>query len=62
MPGAYSQESLESHFKQMNERLRSIEQQITQLSGAAGIPYEAPLAEVPPEWSSSRRPGTPWKR
>jgi ribosomal protein L7/L12 len=49
MPGAYNQESLERHFKQINERLRSIEQQLTRLSGEAGIPYEAPMAEVPQE-------------
>ena len=49
MPGAYSQESLERHFKQINERLRAIEDQIAKLSGEAGIGYEAPLAEVPQE-------------
>jgi ribosomal protein L7/L12 len=49
MPGAYSQESLERHFKQINERLRAIEAQLVKLSGEAGVPYEAPMAEVPQE-------------
>jgi ribosomal protein L7/L12 len=47
MPGAYSQESLESHFNQINERLRAIEAQIGVLSEKAGVPYETPGADVP---------------
>jgi len=38
MAGAYSQESLERHFKQINERLRMIEQQLAALSVRAGVP------------------------
>ena len=49
MPGAYSQESLERHFKQINERLGAIEAQLSKLSGEVDIPYEAPMAEVPQE-------------
>jgi hypothetical protein len=49
MPGAYSQESLERHFKQINERLRQIEQQLGVLSEKAGVDYAAPMAEVPQE-------------
>jgi ribosomal protein L7/L12 len=49
MAGAHSQESLERHFKQINERLRAIEAQLGALSEQAGIDYEAPMAEVPQE-------------
>jgi ribosomal protein L7/L12 len=49
MAGAYNQESLERHFKQINERLRAIEAQVAALSENAGIAYEAPMAEVPQE-------------
>jgi ribosomal protein L7/L12 len=46
MPGAYSQESLEAHFKQTNERLRLIEQQLAVLSEKAGVEYTMPNADV----------------
>jgi hypothetical protein len=49
MPGAYSQESLERHLKQINERLRAAEDQLAKLSGEAGIAYDSPMAEVPQE-------------
>ena len=49
MPGAYSQESLERHFQQSNKRLADLEAQVKKLSDAAGVPYDEPLAEVPPD-------------
>lgn len=49
MAGAYNQESLERHFKQINERLGAIEAQLSKLSGEVGVPYDRPLAEVPQE-------------
>jgi ribosomal protein L7/L12 len=47
MAGAYSQESLESHFNQINERLRAIEAQLGVLSDEAGVSYDRPGADVP---------------
>lgn len=49
MAGAYSQESLERHFSQINERLRLVEEQLARLSGQLNIPYEQPNVEVPQE-------------
>jgi len=47
MPGEYSQEALESHFKQTNARLAAIENQLQRVSAAVNVPYEQPLAEIP---------------
>jgi hypothetical protein len=49
MPGAYNQESIEAHFRNANQRLAAIEEQLKVLSDAAGVPYEQPLAEIPPD-------------
>ena len=49
MPGAFNQESLERHFKQINERLRNLEAQVGRLSEKSGIAYEEPTGDVPPE-------------
>jgi ribosomal protein L7/L12 len=49
MAGAYSQESLQTHFAQINERLREIEAQLARLSEKAGVLYEAPGKDVPEE-------------
>ena len=47
MPGAYSQESLERHFQQINKRLADIEAQLKKVSDSAGVAYDEPMAEVP---------------
>jgi hypothetical protein len=49
MPAAYEAADLQRIFGRMNERLRAIESQLAILSEKAGVPYEQPGAEVPPE-------------
>jgi ribosomal protein L7/L12 len=49
LPGAYSQHQLELKFEAISERLAAIEAQLKALSENAGIPYEEPFAELPPE-------------
>jgi ribosomal protein L7/L12 len=49
MPASYAAEDLDRKFSQINERLRGIEAQIAKLSSEAGIEYEEPAAEAPPE-------------
>ncbi len=49
MPAAYEAADLNRKFSQINERLRGIEAQIAKLSKEAGIDYEEPAAEAPPE-------------
>ena len=57
MPGAYSQEALENHFRQINDRLGQIEAQLKKLSDEAGVPYEQPLAEIPEDVVELARSG-----
>jgi hypothetical protein len=49
LPGAYDQKQIEMHFTQTNKRLKAIEDQLQTLSDRAGVPYEHPLAEIPPD-------------
>ena len=58
MPGAYDQKSIQQHFQKTNQRLADIEAQLKRLSDAAGIPYEEPMAEVPPDVVELARPAT----
>jgi hypothetical protein len=46
MAGEYNQLALDAHFKQINDRLRKIEEQLKALSTSTGVPYEDPRAEV----------------
>ena len=49
MPAEFQAEQLIRRFDAINERLRSIEAQLTVLSAKAGVPYSAPADEAPPE-------------
>jgi hypothetical protein len=59
MPGAYSQESLESHFAVINERLDYIERGIAGIARAAGVAYAtyAETLNVPDEVAELARAG-----
>jgi ribosomal protein L7/L12 len=49
MPAAYQAADLQRIFGTIKERLRAIEAQLELLSEQAGVPYERPGEEVPPE-------------
>jgi ribosomal protein L7/L12 len=49
MPGTYSREQLELKFNAISERLAAIEAQLKTLSDQAGVSYEEPFAELPPD-------------
>lgn len=49
MPGEYSQATLESHFENINKRLRRIEEHLVLLSQTAGIDYAPSWSELPDE-------------
>jgi ribosomal protein L7/L12 len=49
MPAAYEATDLNRRFQQINQRLRAIEAQLALLSEKAGIDYDAPADEVPPD-------------
>ena len=57
MAGTYSQEQLELKFNAISERLAAIEVQLKALSDQAGVPYEQPLSELPPEVVELARAG-----
>ena len=57
MPGEYSQQTLEAHFKSINERLARIESQVALVSRRLDIPFEEPAAKVPPEVVELARAG-----
>jgi ribosomal protein L7/L12 len=46
---AYNELQLSSFMDQTFQRLRAMERQLALLSEKAGVPYEAPFAEAPPE-------------
>lgn len=49
MPAAYEAADLNRRFHQINERLRAIEAQLALLSEKAGVPYDGPSEDVPPD-------------
>ena len=49
MAGEYSQQQLELKFNAISTRLANIEAQLKVLSDQAGVSYEEPFAEIPPE-------------
>ena len=49
MPAAYEAADLQRIFGRITERLRAIEEQLAVLSRQAGVPYEKPGDDVPPE-------------
>jgi ribosomal protein L7/L12 len=49
MPGGYDQSTLVGFREAANERMRAIEAQLALLSEKAGVPYDAPSANVPEE-------------
>jgi ribosomal protein L7/L12 len=57
MPGTYSQEQLELKFNATSERLAAIEAQLKTLSNQAGVSYEEPFAELPPDVIELARAG-----
>ena len=57
MPGEYSSEAIEAHFRQTNDRLAAIESFLSVLAGRVGIPYVNPTATVPPEVVDLARSG-----
>ena len=57
MAGTYSQEQLELKFNAISERLSAIESQLKLLSEKAGVSYEEPFAELPPDVLELARSG-----
>jgi hypothetical protein len=49
MGGMYSQQQLELKFNSISARLSAIEAQLKVLSDKAGVSYEEPFAELPPD-------------
>ena len=62
MAGTYSQQQLELKFNAISERLAAIESQLKVLSEKAGVSYEEPFAELPPEvLELAQARGTRWR-
>ena len=57
MAGTYSQQRLELKFNAISERLSAIESQLKVLSEKAGVSYEEPFAELPPDVLELARSG-----
>jgi hypothetical protein len=57
MGGTYSQQQLELKFNSISERLAAIEAQLKILSDGAGVSYDEPLAELPPDVLELARSG-----
>jgi hypothetical protein len=57
MPAEYTPQVIADHFRQTNERLRRIEEQLARLSESTGVPYERPLAEIPEDVQELARSG-----
>jgi hypothetical protein len=57
MGGTYSQQQLELKFNSISERLAAIEGQLKTLSEGAGVSYEEPLADLPPDVLELARTG-----
>ena len=57
MSGAYSQQQLELKFNAISERLTAIEAQLEVLSERAGVSYEEPFGDLPPDVLELARSG-----
>jgi hypothetical protein len=57
MGGVYSQNQLELKFNSISERLSAIEHQLKVLSDQAGVSYDEPFAELPPDVLELARSG-----
>jgi hypothetical protein len=57
MAGTYSQQQLELKFNSISERLAAIEAQLKVLSDGAGVSYDEPFAELPPDVLELARSG-----
>jgi ribosomal protein L7/L12 len=57
MSGVYSQQQLELKFNSISERLAAIEAQLKVLSDGAGVSYDEPFAELPPDVLELARSG-----
>jgi hypothetical protein len=57
MPAAYEAADLQRIFGRITDRLRAIEEQLAVLSRQAGVPYEKPGDDVPPEVVELARAG-----
>jgi ribosomal protein L7/L12 len=57
MGGVYSQNQLELKFNSISERLSAIEHQLKVLSEQAGVSYDEPFAELPPDVLELARSG-----
>lgn len=57
MPATYQTSDLQRMFGKLNERVRAIESQLAILSEKAGVPYDQPGEDVPPEVVELARAG-----
>jgi hypothetical protein len=57
MGGVYSQQQLELKFNSISERLSAIEHQLKVLSDQAGVSYDEPFDELPPDVLELARTG-----
>jgi ribosomal protein L7/L12 len=57
MPGEYSQQQLELKFNAISARLAAIEAHLKVLSDQAGVSYQEPFAELPPDVLELARSG-----
>jgi ribosomal protein L7/L12 len=59
MPAAFDASQLQDRFSQINERFRRLEAQIAVLSEKAGVPWEEPSNDVPPDVVELAQAGKP---
>jgi hypothetical protein len=57
MSGAFTQQQLELKFNSISERLLAIEAQLKVLSDGAGVSYDPPFADIPPDVVELARAG-----
>jgi ribosomal protein L7/L12 len=57
MPAAYEAADLQRIFGRITDRLRAIESQLAVLSAHAGVPYDQPGEDAPPEVVELARQG-----
>jgi hypothetical protein len=57
MPAAYEAADLQRIFGRMTDRMRAIEEQLALLSEKAGVPYDKPGDDAPPEVVELARAG-----
>jgi hypothetical protein len=59
MPAAYEAADLQRIFNRINDRIRAIEDHLAVLSQHAGVPYDKPGDDAPPEVVELARAGKP---